>query len=170
MFRIEYLPYSVILRGQDTNAVQVYDSLLNTYVPFRESIVLQANLPSLALSGGFRWQMHELLYMFAMGQAAFLPDKEADAFRQIESPLSFTYIQTGTRELQLGKKSLDEVSSLWFSANIGIGLQKQISESIFIFAEAEYQRVLNSIISLDNNGNTWDFSSLRCNLGIRSTF
>jgi len=170
MFRIEYLPYSVLLRGQDTNAVQVYDSLLTTYVPFRESMVLQANLPSLALSGGFRWQMHELLYMFAMGQAAFLPDKEADVFRQIEAPLSFTYVQTGTRELPLGKKTLDEVSSLWFSANIGMGLQKQISESIFIFGEAEYQRVLNSIINLENNGRTWDFSSLRFNLGIRSTF
>ena len=170
IFRLEYLPYSVLLRGQDTNGVQVYDSLLNTYVSFRESIVLQAHLPSLALSGGFRWQMHELLYMFAMGQAAFLPDKQADAFRQIDAPLSFIYVQTGTRELPLGKKSIDEISSLWFSANIGIGLQKQISESISIFGEAEYQRVFNSIISQVNNDKTWDFSSLRCNLGIRSTF
>lgn len=170
IFRLEYLPYSVVLRGQDTNAVQVYDSLINNYVPFRESTVLQAGLPSIALSAGFRWDMHELVYLFAMGQATFIPDKSADAYRTIDSPLSFSYVETGTRELSLGRKTLDEMSSIWFSANIGLGIQKNIAESLTIFGEAQYQQVLNSIISQVNNTATWNFSSLRFTLGIRSTF
>lgn len=170
MFRMEYLPYSVLLRGQDTNSVQVYDSLINNYVPFRESMVLQADLPTISISGGFRWDMHELLYLFAMGQASFIPNKNANAFRQIDSPLSFSYVETGTRELPLGKRTLDEISSIWFSANIGIGLQKQVTQTLTLFGEAQYQRVLNSIVSQVNNSATWNFSSLRCNLGIKSTF
>jgi hypothetical protein len=170
MLRMEYLPYSVMLRGQDTNSVQVYDSLINNYVPFRESMVLQADLPTIAVSGGFRWDMHELLYLFAMGQASFIPNKNANAFRQIDSPLSFSYVETGTRELPLGERTLDEISSIWFSANIGIGLQKQVSQTLTLFGEAQYQRVLNSITSQVNNSATWNFSSLRFNLGIKSTF
>jgi len=159
-----------VLRGQDTNSVQVYDSLINNYVPFRESTVLQADLPTIAISGGFRWDMHELLYLFAMGQASFIPNKNANAFRQIDSPLSFSYVETGTRELPLGERTLDEISSIWFSANIGIGLQKQVSQTLTLFGEAQYQRVLNSIVSQVNNSATWNFSSLRFNLGIKSTF
>jgi len=170
MFRMEYLPYSVILRGQDTNAVQVYDSLIKNYVPFRESTVLQADLPTLAVSGGFRWDMHDLLYLFAMGQASFIPNKQATAFRHIDSPLSFTYVESGTRELSLGEKTLDEVSSLWFSVNIGFGLQKQVSQTLTLFGEAQYQTVLNSILNQVNNSATWNFASLRCNIGIKSTF
>jgi len=170
MLRMEYLPYTVMLRGQDTNSVQVYDSLINNYVPFRESTVLQADLPTIAISGGFRWDMHELLYLFAMGQASFIPNKNANAFRQIDSPLSFSYVETGTRELPLGERTLDEISSIWFSANIGIGLQKQVSQTLTLFGEAQYQRVLNSIVSQVNNSATWNFSSLRFNLGIKSTF
>lgn len=170
MFRLEYLPYSVILRGQDTNTVQVYDSLINNYVPFRESTVLQAGLPSIAVSAGFRWDVHELVYLFAMGQATFIPDKSADAYRTIDSPLSFSYVETGTRELSLGSKTLDEMSSIWFSANIGLGIQKSISETLTIFGETQYQQVLNSIVNQVNNSATWDFSSLRFTLGIRSTF
>jgi hypothetical protein len=160
-----------LLLGQDTNAVQVYDSLINNYVPFRESTVLQADLPTLAVSGGFRWDMHDLLYVFAMGQASFIPNKQATAFRQIDSPLSFTYVETGTRELPLGDRTLDEVSSIWFSANIGFGLQKQVSQSLTVFGEAQYQQVLNSILSqVGLNAPVWNFSSLRCNIGIKSTF
>ena len=169
ILRLEYLPYSVQLRGMDTNSIRVYDSLINNYVPFRESTVLQANLPTLAISGGFRWNMHELVYVSVMGQASFIPNKEANAFKQIESPLSFTYVQTGTRELPLGKRTLDEVSSIWFSANIGLGLQKNISPSVTLFGEAQYQHVLNSILNQVSNSDTWNFSSLRFNLGIRTT-
>ena len=170
IFRFEYLPYSVNIRGQDTNSAFVYDSVTNGYVPFRESKVLQANLPTIAFSGGFRWQIQDMLYMFAMGQASLLVNKNANTFRMIESPLSFTYVQTGTRELPLGTTSLDELSTLWFSANIGLGLQKEISESITLFGEAQYQRVLNSILSQVGRDDVWNFSSLRVNIGIRNTF
>jgi hypothetical protein len=114
--------------------------------------------------------MHELVYLFAMGQATFIPDKSADAYRTIDSPLSFSYVESGTRELSLGTKTLDEMSSIWFSANIGLGIQKNIAENLTIFGETQYQKVLNSIISQVNNSATWDFSSLRFTLGIRSTF
>jgi hypothetical protein len=170
MFRIEYLPYSATLLGQDTNTVQVYDSLINNYVPFRESTVLQANLPTISASAGMRWEMHELLYVFALGQASLLPSKKANAYRMIDSPLSFSYVETGTRELLLGEKTLDAISSIWFSVNIGIGLQKEISESLTLFGEAQYQRVLNSITSQVSTSSTWNFSSLRFNIGIRSIF
>lgn len=171
MFRLEYLPYSVNLRGQDTNFVQVFDSVSNTYVPFRESKVLQANLPTLSFSGGFRWQFDDIFYTFVMGQASLLINKDANAFRTIDSPMSYSYVQTGTRELPLGNTTLDEISSLWFSAHIGLGVQKTISPSIALFGEAQYQRVLNSILSqVGNDASIWNFSSLRFNVGIRSTF
>jgi hypothetical protein len=111
-----------------------------------------------------------------MGQASFIPNKNANAFRQIDSPFSFSYVETGTRELPLGERTLDEISSIWFSANIGIGLQKQVSQSLTVFGEAQYQQVLNSIVSqvgnnaVGNNPPVWNFSSLRFNLGIKSTF
>ena len=101
---------------------------------------------------------------------SLLVNKNANTFRMIESPLSFTYVQTGTRELPLGTTSLDELSTLWFSANIGFGLQKEISESITLFGEAQYQRVLNSILSQVGRDDVWNFSSLRVNIGIRNTF
>ena len=168
MIRAEYSANSLTLRGRDSNSMQVFDSASNAYLPFQEAFIMQPTLPTISFSAGLHINLHPLLYTFASVQSTIILSRSAEAFRVIEQPVSYHYVETGTRELSLGTKTIDELSILWLSGNIGLGIQKNITPLITVFGESQFNYTFQSLLAQDK-GN-WKFSSLRFTIGMRTAF
>lgn len=168
ILKLEYLSSSIKLFGRDSLQKKVYDSVQNLYLNYQEAFVLQSTLPLISFSAGIEYLLHPLLYTFADIQSSILLSKSAGAYRQIESPLSYAYAQTGTRELPLPNTGLDELKMLWFSANVGIGIQKRINQKLTIFGESSFNYTLHSL--LQSGYGDWSYSSLRFSFGFKSSF
>ena len=166
--KAEYLPCSIVLRGRDSLLKRVYDSVTNQYLNYQEAFVLQPTLPMISFSTGIEYQLHPLLYTFVDIQSSIILSKSAESYRQIESPLSYAYAQSGTRELPISNTGLDQVKMLWLSANAGIGIQKKIQPHLILFGETSFNYTLHSV--LQNGYGEWNYSSLRFSLGFKTSF
>ena len=129
---------------------------------------MQPTLPIISFSAGIEYQLHPLLYTFVDIQSSIILSKSAESYRQIESPLSYAYAQSGTRELPISNTGLDQVRMLWLSANAGIGIQKKIQPNLILFGETSFNYTLHSL--LQNGYGEWNYSSLRFSLGFKTSF
>lgn len=89
----------------------------------------------ISFSAGLEYQLNQLLYTFVDIQSSIILSKSAESYRQIESPLSYAYAQSGTRELPISNTGLDQVKMLLLSANAGIGIQKRFILILYYLAK-----------------------------------
>lgn len=165
--RAEYSSLSLIASGRDTLATQVYDTASAQYLPYQESKLLSPTVPVLTLGMQAEWQLHPLLYTFAGINSSIFLNTASHLTTTIESPLSYVFAQTGTRNLPGEQQKLQQMRTFLFSANAGIGIQKKVLPNLTIFGEAGYQYFIQSLLQ-QGNGNWW-LGGLRFTVGIRRT-